>query len=33
MASVMDDPDSAAARVAGYLTGWINGEMVSELRI
>ena len=32
IASVMDDPENAAGRVAGYLTGWINGGMVSELR-
>lgn len=33
MASVMDDPENAAGRVAGYLTGWINGGLVSELRV
>ena len=33
MASVMDDPETAAARVAGYLTGWINSEIISELRV
>lgn len=33
LASVMDDPESAAARVAGYMTGWINGGLISELRV
>ena len=32
MASVMDDPQTAAARVAGYLTNWITSEVISELR-
>ncbi|MCB1385029.1 MAG: putative DNA-binding domain-containing protein [Nitratireductor sp.] len=33
MAAVMDDADTAAGRVAGYLTHWINSEMISKLGI
>jgi hypothetical protein len=33
LAAVYDDAEAAPARVAGYLTAWINAEMVSELAL
>ena len=30
MASVMDDPETSAGRVAGYLTNWIQADLVSK---
>lgn len=31
MIAMMDDPDSAAARAAGYLRSWIDGEMIAGI--
>ena len=33
MIAVMDDPDTAAMRAASYLRGWIEAEIVSEIRL
>jgi hypothetical protein len=32
MAAFMDDADTAPARLAGYLTTWLNAEMIAGLR-
>ena len=32
MAAFMDDPETAPARLAGYLTAWLNAEMIAGLR-
>jgi hypothetical protein len=32
MIATMDDPDTAAMRAGGYLRGWIEAELVSEVR-
>ena len=31
MAAAMQEPDSAAARVAGHITNWLNSQLVSEI--
>ena len=31
MAAFMDDADTAPARLAGYLTTWLNAEMIAGL--
>jgi hypothetical protein len=33
MIAMMDDPDSAAVRAATYLRGWIEAELISEIRL
>ena len=33
MAATMQDADTAAARVAGHITGWLQSEIISELVI
>jgi hypothetical protein len=33
MIAMMDDPDSAAVRAATYLRGWIEAELISDIRL
>jgi hypothetical protein len=33
MIAMMDDPDSAAARAAGYLRNWIDSEMIAGIDV